>query len=123
MAAGTWGPFVFVNPDAGRARRSSRRSATCPRSWPRTGSTSTRCVFHHRVEYEIRANWKIALENYLECYHCQLNHPGLVSLIDDRRLALEADALRASQFNPVHPDHERRRARSRAASSTCSSRR
>ena len=35
--------------------------------------------FHHRVEYEIRANWKIALENYLECYHCQLNHPGCVA--------------------------------------------
>ncbi|HEY7076552.1 MAG TPA: RHO alpha subunit C-terminal catalytic domain-containing protein, partial [Solirubrobacteraceae bacterium] len=60
--------------------------------------------FHHRVEYEIRANWKIALENYLECYHCQINHPGLVSVIDDRRLELQAAGLRASQFNPVHPD-------------------
>jgi choline monooxygenase len=60
--------------------------------------------FHHRVEYEIRANWKIALENYLECYHCQLNHPGLVTVIDDRRLTMQATGLRASQFNPVHPD-------------------
>jgi choline monooxygenase len=62
--------------------------------------------FHHRAEYEIRANWKIALENYLECYHCRLNHPGLVSVIDDRRLELEARGLRASQFNPAHPDFD-----------------
>jgi choline monooxygenase len=62
--------------------------------------------FHHRVSYELRANWKIALENYLECYHCRLNHPGLVAVIDDRRLELETRGLRASQFNPAHPDFD-----------------
>jgi hypothetical protein len=59
--------------------------------------------FHRRFTYEIRANWKIALENYLECYHCPVNHPGLVSVIDDRRLTLAADGLRTSQFAPIHP--------------------
>ena len=105
MAAGTWGPFVFVNPDAG-AEPLEQALGDLPAVVAAHGLDVGALVFHHRVEYEIRANWKIALENYLECYHCQLNHPGLVSLIDDRRLALEADALRASQFNPVHPDHE-----------------
>ena len=28
-------------------------------------------------EYELRANWKIAIENYHECYHCPLIHPEL----------------------------------------------
>jgi phenylpropionate dioxygenase-like ring-hydroxylating dioxygenase large terminal subunit len=32
--------------------------------------------FHRRYPYELRANWKIALENSLECYHCALNHPA-----------------------------------------------
>ena len=98
-------------PDAAPLERGARRPARGRA--PRTGSTSTRCVFHHRVEYEIRANWKIALENYLECYHCQLNHPGLVSR--DRRPPAGASrrpALRASQFNPAHPDHELSRAAS-----------
>ena len=27
--------------------------------------------------YEIRANWKIVVENYLECYHCSNIHPEL----------------------------------------------
>ena len=105
MAAGAWGPFVFVNPDAG-AEPLEQALGDLPGVVAAHGLDVGALVFHHRVEYEIRANWKIALENYLECYHCRLNHPGLVSLIDDRRLALEADALRASQFNPVHPDHE-----------------
>lgn len=28
-------------------------------------------------EYEVRSNWKIVIENYLECYHCSSIHPEL----------------------------------------------
>jgi Rieske 2Fe-2S family protein len=28
-------------------------------------------------EYEVAANWKIVIENYLECYHCSSIHPEL----------------------------------------------
>ena len=27
--------------------------------------------------YELQANWKIAIENYHECYHCPMIHPAL----------------------------------------------
>jgi phenylpropionate dioxygenase-like ring-hydroxylating dioxygenase large terminal subunit len=29
----------------------------------------------HRASFEIQANWKLAVENYMECYHCQPSHP------------------------------------------------
>ena len=29
----------------------------------------------HRAAFEINANWKLAVENYMECYHCQPAHP------------------------------------------------
>jgi len=29
----------------------------------------------HRQSYPIRANWKLAVENYKECYHCAPAHP------------------------------------------------
>jgi len=29
----------------------------------------------HRTEAELEANWKIAVENYNECYHCRVVHP------------------------------------------------
>jgi glycine betaine catabolism A len=36
-----------------------------------------RLVEAARHEYEIAANWKIVIENYLECYHCSSIHPEL----------------------------------------------
>lgn len=29
----------------------------------------------HRASYPIRANWKLSVENYSECYHCAPAHP------------------------------------------------
>jgi phenylpropionate dioxygenase-like ring-hydroxylating dioxygenase large terminal subunit len=29
----------------------------------------------HREMYSIKANWKLAVENYMECYHCGPAHP------------------------------------------------
>ena len=29
----------------------------------------------HRELYSIKANWKLAVENYMECYHCKPAHP------------------------------------------------
>ena len=34
---------------------------------------------HH---YELAANWKLAIENYHECYHCPLIHPELSRVSD-----------------------------------------
>ena len=28
----------------------------------------------HQAKYPVPANWKLALENYLECYHCAPSH-------------------------------------------------
>jgi Rieske 2Fe-2S family protein len=37
-----------------------------------------------RVEYDVRANWKMIAQNYSECYHCSLIHPALVQLSPPR---------------------------------------
>jgi Rieske 2Fe-2S family protein len=33
-----------------------------------------------RIEYDVRANWKLIFQNYSECYHCPLVHPALSKL-------------------------------------------
>ena len=38
-------------------------------------------VAHHRVRYEVQANWKLVFQNYSECLHCPVIHPELASLI------------------------------------------
>ncbi len=101
VSVGTWGPFVFANPDP-HAEPLEQALGDLPAVVAQRGLDVSALRIHHRVRYEIRANWKIALENYLECYHCPVNHPGLVQVIDDRELQLVAEGLRTSQFAPVH---------------------
>jgi len=31
----------------------------------------------HAAEYDVRANWKLVFQNYSECLHCPVIHPGL----------------------------------------------
>jgi phenylpropionate dioxygenase-like ring-hydroxylating dioxygenase large terminal subunit len=56
-----------------------------------------------RFEYTLPANWKIHLENYLECYHCPVAHPGFSSVMDvtPDHYELAATAFRLSHHAPV----------------------
>ena len=40
-------------------------------------------TFVHRTEAHLKANWKVAIENYAECYHCELLHKELVRRVLD----------------------------------------
>jgi choline monooxygenase len=77
VSVGTWGPFVFVHPDA-EAPPLADTLARLPELVPDLDSLR----FHHRAEYELAANWKIACENFLECYHCPVAHPGFSAVVD-----------------------------------------
>ena len=33
------------------------------------------------ITYDIRANWKLLIENFMECYHCSPMHPELCDLL------------------------------------------
>jgi Rieske 2Fe-2S family protein len=48
----------------------------------------------HRARYAITANWKLAVENYLECYHCGPSHPEY-----SRLHALEQPTARIAALN------------------------
>ncbi|HEY6396559.1 MAG TPA: aromatic ring-hydroxylating dioxygenase subunit alpha [Solirubrobacteraceae bacterium] len=101
VAIATWGPFVFANPDPD-CESFAEALGDLPAIVAEGGLDVEQLSFHSRVSYELRANWKIAIENYLECYHCAVNHPSLVEVIDERSLRLEASGLRVSQSAPAH---------------------
>ena len=101
VGLGTWGPFVFANPDPD-CEPLEEALGDLPEVVAAGGLDVGLLRFHSRVTYELNANWKIAIENYLECYHCALNHPSLVEVIDERGLTLEACGLRVSQQAPAH---------------------
>src|SRR6266481_2844107 len=33
------------------------------------------------IAYDVQANWKLVIENFMECYHCGLMHPELCQLL------------------------------------------
>jgi glycine betaine catabolism A len=44
-----------------------------------------RLVTGRRIVYDIAANWKLLVENFMECYHCTTIHPELVAVIPEFR--------------------------------------
>ncbi|MFC8311394.1 aromatic ring-hydroxylating dioxygenase subunit alpha [Streptomyces olivaceus] len=36
-----------------------------------------------RVRYDVRANWKLIVENFMECYHCATIHPELTDVLPE----------------------------------------
>ena len=97
-----WGRFLLANPDPS-AEPLADALGDLPAVVAEHDLDVDALRFNRRVRYEIRANWKIALENYLECYHCPVDHSGLVEVIDERRLELVAHGQRASQLGPGPP--------------------
>ena len=101
----TWGPFVFVNPDSDAAPLSEFLEDV-PERIAGAGIDVDALRFLTRVESELDANWKISAENFLECYHCPVAHPGFSAVMDvspDAYL-LEAHRWRMSQVSPPRRD-------------------
>ena len=49
----------------------------------------------HRMQFDIRCNWKIFWENYLECYHCPGIHPELCRIVPLYQAGLATDHLKS----------------------------
>jgi choline monooxygenase len=103
----TWGPFVFVNADT-----DAPPLADALGELPELVAgllDVDEIAFHHRVEWELEANWKVVCENFLECYHCPVAHPGFSDLVDvsPDSYRLEAGPTFSSQFGPVRENGRR----------------
>ncbi len=77
----TWGPMVFVNTDL-EAPPLAESLGTLPELVEAVGVDVSRLRFYRRFNHDTAANWKVVIENYLECYHCAINHPELSSVIE-----------------------------------------
>ncbi|NUR89572.1 MAG: aromatic ring-hydroxylating dioxygenase subunit alpha [Nonomuraea sp.] len=43
-----------------------------------------------RIVYDVRANWKLIVENFMECYHCATIHPELTAVLPEFSLGFAA---------------------------------
>ncbi|MHB8469154.1 MAG: aromatic ring-hydroxylating oxygenase subunit alpha [Gaiellaceae bacterium] len=104
-AVGTWGPFLFVNLDVD-AEPLADALGSLPAQVAELGLDVGELVFHTRWESEVAANWKVVCENFLECYHCQVAHPGLAAVLDVSAAAysLSTEGRLSSQRTPLRAD-------------------
>jgi choline monooxygenase len=102
----TWGPFVFVNPDP-EAAPLAEILGELPELLASSGGDLGSLRFLERSSSSYEANWKVCCENFLECYHCQVAHPGFSKVVDVSVDAYVLDASRwfSTQLGPVraHP--------------------
>ncbi len=69
-----WGGWIFVNL-SGTGTPLEAHLGNLPSlfaHWPLAS-----LVVGASHDYELKANWKVAIENYHECYHCPSIHPAL----------------------------------------------
>jgi phenylpropionate dioxygenase-like ring-hydroxylating dioxygenase large terminal subunit len=101
IAVDAWGPFVFVNPDVDAAPLADALGDVPARLAEIVDVGAL--AFRFRSGFELEANWKIACENFLECYHCAVAHPGFTAAVDVSldSYRLEAHGLTSSQLGPL----------------------
>jgi phenylpropionate dioxygenase-like ring-hydroxylating dioxygenase large terminal subunit len=77
---GLWEGFIFLNLADTSTERGGYRSleewfAPVTGKFARWNMPVLRSA--KRIEYDVRANWKLMFQNYSECYHCLGVHPEL----------------------------------------------
>jgi phenylpropionate dioxygenase-like ring-hydroxylating dioxygenase large terminal subunit len=77
----TWGPLIFINPDTEAAplADSLGELPALIESW---GYDLWKYRFRKEAQMEVPANWKVYIENAIECYHCPTAHPSFSARVD-----------------------------------------
>ena len=73
--------LVFANPDPGAAPLASLVPGLAAELENRV-SRLGELVFAARITSDFRANWKVMIDNSVECYHCDIAHPDFNGLLD-----------------------------------------
>lgn len=82
VALDTWGGWIWVNCSPERVAAGHTLAAQLgeiPGRIARYPLADLRTA--RRLVYDVRANWKVIVENYNECYHCAGVHPELCRIV------------------------------------------
>ncbi len=76
-----WGPLIFVNLDPAAVPLQDYLGELP--NLIRAAGVDIDCLqLRSHSTFDMAANWKVIAENFLECYHCAMNHPAFCKLID-----------------------------------------
>jgi choline monooxygenase len=100
LAVGVLGPFVFVKPDP-EGPTWDETIGALPQILATAPTPLTMLQFRERRAYDMKANWKIVVENFLECYHCAIAHKGFANLIDLKEYTVIPQVYFSTQRGPL----------------------
>jgi choline monooxygenase len=94
-----WEGFLFVRLESGGVGMSELLSGISERiGEPKLSELQ----FHSQISYDVKCNWKIYVDNYLEGYHVPIVHPELMKLYDYRLYKTEVKEWYSFQHSPLN---------------------
>jgi Rieske 2Fe-2S family protein len=63
-----------------------------------------RLLIGREIRYEVAANWKLIVENFMECYHCSSIHPELVAIVPEFRAGMASQAQPVGYGSALNPN-------------------
>jgi carnitine monooxygenase subunit len=76
-----FGPLLFVNLDRNAAPLAAQAEGLLAEI-RRYAPDLDKVTKVASQSWEIEANWKVVVDNFLECYHCEPAHPAFAQLVD-----------------------------------------
>ena len=101
VAVDVWQGLVFVNLSPSPEPLASSFRDIAERIAP---TRLDEMHFYRRVPYEVRCNWKVYVDNYLEGYHVPIVHPELAKMLDYSRYFTEVAGTHSLQWSPLKPE-------------------
>ncbi|MCS7006350.1 MAG: ring-hydroxylating oxygenase subunit alpha [Thermoleophilia bacterium] len=92
-----FGGFVYVNLDPS-ARPLGEQAGDLALEIERWAPDVARLTHAKRLTYDIKANWKSVIDNFLECYHCHVAHKEFVELVDMETYEVRTYGIWSSHF-------------------------
>jgi choline monooxygenase len=100
VAVAALGPFLFVKPDP-QGPGWDELIGELPQILAASRCPLAALQFRERRTYDMKVNWKIVVENFLECYHCAVAHKGFADLIDLREYTVVPHRYFSTQRGPL----------------------
>jgi choline monooxygenase len=94
----TWGPFLFINFDAGAPALFAFLEEAAA---PEFAEDASGMKLVERRDYTVECNWKVYVDNYLEGYHIPIAHPGLMREIDYANYRTTTRRYSSRQHSPM----------------------
>jgi phenylpropionate dioxygenase-like ring-hydroxylating dioxygenase large terminal subunit len=107
MRLDTWGQLIFVNPDPDAAPL-AEQLGELPALLESRGHDLNAFVPRATRQYETKCNWKLIVDNMIECYHCSVAHPSFKKYyhVGPERYSIEKHDYFCYQYGPLRDFEE-----------------